>query len=208
MSGELGQFLAIVILLVGIPAILMILANVFLRKPFQRLVNRVLGSMGSSWRVSKTVHLSTGSKETLRFSSTVVGADLADLQVEGSGTAGLRPESVRRHREAWRLIHERFPSDPAQSVRDAHSLVLELARECGRPAQLTTEAKIVEDNPSAALKMMGAVYKQIRDEREAAHATEKALAYENVSTEALSKAMQQYERVIEHLLTTTDAHHA
>jgi hypothetical protein len=205
MSGDLGQFLAIVILLVGIPAILMILANVFLRRPFQRLVNRVFGSTGSSWSISKTIHLSTGSKETLRWRSTVGGTDPADLQVEGSGTAGLRPESVRRYCEAWRLIQERFPSDAAQSVRDAHSLVLELVRECGRPAQLTTEARIVEDNPSAALKMMGAVYEQIRDERGAAHATEKALAYENVSTAALAKAMQQYERVIEHLLTTSSA---
>jgi hypothetical protein len=112
----------------------------------------------------------------------------------------LSAETVHRYRQNWRQVQARFDVDPGQAVREAHGLILELAAEIGTPAMMANEGQFVASDVSSAASQLGTLASQVLDAQGTHRAVRQALEGEAADLAALTKAMEAYARMLEHLL--------
>lgn len=112
----------------------------------------------------------------------------------------LSVETVHRYRTRWRHVQTRFDADPAQAVREAHSLVLELAAETGAPAVIANEGEFVASDVSSAASQLRDLASQALDAQGTQRAVRQVLEGEAADLAALTRAMGAYGRMLEHLL--------
>jgi hypothetical protein len=112
---------------------------------------------------------------------------------------GFSAETAHRYRNSWAQLQARFDANPAQAVRAAHALVLELAAEIGAPAVMTNERQFVASDVSSAASLLEQLAVQALDAQDIQRAVRQALAGEDADRAALTAAMAEYGRMLEHL---------
>lgn len=113
--------------------------------------------------------------------------------------------TAHRYREAWREIQARFGADPAQAVREAHSLILELSAETGAPAAMANEGRFVASDIPSAASQLAALAFQALDAQGTQRAVGQALDGQAADPAGLARAMTAYGRMLEHLLAGHDS---
>lgn len=202
MSDELVQILGYVFFIVGLPLIVLGLAHLFLKRPVERLVDRLMGAVDARWKLSRTFRISSGDiPEEFSVGRFETLSPLLDEGEAGaSGGAPLPPESKTGFEEAWQRIRSRFPLDPSRSVREAHVLLMDMLREGGGPAVLETRRELVATDFAGVARSMSTVLGTIDETKETARTMERVLAGKAVDREALDEAMVYYSARIDRLL--------
>jgi hypothetical protein len=125
-----------------------------------------------------------------------VEADLAarEKRVERLDLTPLDPGARDEYARSWRDTQARFVDQPAEAVRDADRLVIEVMRHRGYPMEDFEQraADISVDHPTVV------------DDYRAAHAISMASDHGQASTEDLRQAMVHYRSLFDELLEAGD----
>lgn len=173
------------------PLLLAVVLNRFVRKPFERGIDHVFAA-------GKETSSGAPRQRTFSFS---FGTPSNAIHPDHARPRPLSPVSGERaahYIEAWRRIDPR--KDPAEAVRQAHRLILELCAETGHSAAFTQEEHVATTNPADLTSAGEASLEKIADARRVHVASRAALAGESAEPEDLRRALLEYERILRELL--------
>jgi hypothetical protein len=230
MDHESQQLLEVLLplagpLLVGIAVFLFIW--LFLKRPLQRLIDQAVSKTGSPWLVSKSFRLPIGS---LGIGDDHAGADR--MVHAGQGSQSLKgaqeawqprpldPARWEQYLARWRQGEAQFAREPAEAVRGAEQLLMELTRERGGSTSVVREfmrtggstagganrttplISHADFGPSLADALLGIsrLIPLVRQARAAARGISAARGHRDASIDELQAAMGQYRAAFEQLL--------
>lgn len=176
------------------PFLLAFVLNRFVRKPFERGIDLVFDA-------GKETSSGTPRQRTFSFS---FGTPSVPVDPARPRPPSLVPrERAAHYLEAWSRIDRR--KDPAEAVRQAHRLILELCAETGHSAAFTHEEHVATTSPAHLATVVDASLGKIADARRVQLATRAALAGESAEPEDLGRALAEYERILSELLGRSHA---
>jgi len=178
------------------PFLLAFVLNRFVRKPFERGIDLVFDA-------GKETSSAAPRQRTFSFSFGTPSIPIDPDHARPHPPSPVSRERAAHYLVAWSRIDHR--KDPAEAVRQAHRLILELCAETGHSAGFTHEEHVATTNPAHLAPVVDASLEKIADARRVQLATKAALAGESAEPEDLGRALAEYERILRELLGRSHA---
>jgi hypothetical protein len=191
-SSGLARLLGYGLALGLAPFVVAFVLNRFVRKPFERGIDFLLSAgQDTPSRTSRSWTFS------FSFGRPSMSADL------GRGNEPrftLSAHQAAQYLEAWHRIQLIFEADPAEAVRRAHRLLLEISTNRGHSGAFTRDEHVVTSTLSGVGSAIDVSRGRIEEARSVQVAVQAALAGESAKPEDLARAMAEYERILKELL--------
>ncbi len=177
---------------VGLPAVVIALAYLIMRRPVEWLLDRLVGVLSPEATVSKTLHLSVAPHGDGAIAPAPPAADPLPKPDDPADASPPDPAILARYYGEWGAIHDRFEADPALALRDAHAFTLELAGRLGRRPALRTKLNLGDGGTGSVGELLHAA----GNGASAHHAIEVVLRGGDASRREMETAMRQYARIV------------
>lgn len=196
--------------IIGLFGLLFVAGTVFslvfalARKPFERLIHKILPGGRFSGQISPGMRITVGpdphapSGET--FSVNLTSDPAETMDVDRSARPPLSDTERSRYLEEWAQIHRSFRDDPANAVRAADELLKDLVKaQGGAQVSVRRMHKSSGDATDLGAAILDA-YNIARNARDAARGIALSRADGNASVEELTNAISYYEVLFNELL--------
>ena len=177
------------------------------RKPFERLIDRIIPGGRFSGQISRGMRITVGPDPNAPNGETF-SVNLASgpppemMDIDGSARPPLSDADRSRYREEWARIHRSFRDDPADAVRAADELLKDLVSEQGgAQVSLRQMHKASGDAADFGPALIDA-YNIARNARDAARGIALSRGDGNASVEELTNAISYYELLFDELLAS------
>lgn len=174
------------------PFLLAFVLNRFVRKPFERGIDMLFSAgQDTSGRASRpwTFSFSFGSPSMP-----------ADFGRPDRLPFAISANQATEYLEAWHRIQLSFQADPAEAVRRAHRLLLELCTTRGHSGAFSRDEHLLPSTLSDIGSVRDVSSRRIEEARRVQVAIQAAFAGEAARPEDLALAMLEYERLLKQLL--------
>jgi hypothetical protein len=175
------------------------------RKPFERLIDRIIPGGRFSGQITRGIRISvdpvSGPSEDERISVNL-GAIPEDVMGRESSDKPKLTNAERGHYlEEWTRIQLLFHETPADAVREADRLLKDLLKETGSTRVSLGKLRETEGDLGDAVEMISDVYRIAQNARSAARGIAQATQHQNPSIEDLRQAMEHYRALFDELLS-------
>lgn len=189
MSSEIHQILGYLVAFVGLPAIVISLAYVIMKRPVTWLIELVVEVLNGEMTASSPLHLSLASNSDVAAAPVRLEPPPA---VEEPPADPPDPVTLARYYGEWGAIRDGFDVDPEAAVREAHAFTLELASRLGRRPALRTKLNLGDGGTGSVGELLRAAGNGAGADR----TVEALLRGGEASRRELETAIRQYARVV------------